>query len=287
MPTDVTVYHDFEVEATERLKRLRRYFPPYLHDSEVIQMFVTVWGEEVSSRLVDQFLAIIRNIRPTTADDTGISLWEELLDLEHNVGDSNDLIRARILAKTVRQARSRIVDIGNVVRFFLTGINTFTISAVMNNTRIPVKSIVGFTVGLPIFIGSLSRSIVDIDPATSEFIVDTPITIHAFALVTQEEVIIDDFSLESGFIGYSDSSVTYSDPDESYGGVSGTPYRFSIFLDISKILDQQALINAVLAARPAHLGFDISSGTVDYDDAGRNYDDASVDYNGLGVIFTV
>lgn len=260
MPTDVTVYHNFDAEATDRLQRLRRYFPPYLYDSEVIQMFVTVWGEEISSRLVDQTLAVIRNIRPTTADDTGISLWEDLLDLEHNVGDSNDLIRARILSKTVKQARSRVVDIGNVVRFYLTGTKTFTTSAVTNNTRVPVKNLAGLTLGLPIFIGSLSRSIVDIDPAKSEIIVNTPITIHAFALVTKEEVAITE---------------------------TIASYRFTISVDIASILDEAALINAVLEARPAHLGFDILSGLVNYDDAGRNYDDAGVDYNGLGVIFTI
>ncbi len=288
MPTDVTVYHDFEAEATERLKRLRRYFPPYLHDSEVIQMFVAVWGEEISSRLVDQFLAIIRNIRPTTADDTGISLWEELLDLEHNIGDSNDLIIARILAKTVKESKITLISIANVVRFYLSGTRTFSSAAIVDSATVPVKDITGFTLGQVIYIGSLRRSIIQIDAANSAFVVDQKVSLPAYSIISEHQVFIDEGGVLGSLLDYSDTVAEYNEATQDYGGADAGTYAFDIFVDIGLIFDQASLINAILAARPAHLGFRILSGDIDYDDAAIDYNESTPDaqYNSWNQIFT-
>ncbi len=288
MPTDVTVYHNFEAEATERLKRLLRYLPPYLHDSEVIQMFVTVWGEEVSSRLGDQFLAIIRNIRPTTADDTGLELWETLLDLDHNAGDSNDLIIARILAKTVKESKITLISIANVVRFYLSGAKTFTSSTINDSTIVPVKDITGFILGQIIYVGSLRRSIIQIDAANSAFVVNQKVSVSAYSIISEHEVLIDEGGVLGSLLDYSDAATDYNDATEDYGGAQLGTYAFDIFVDIGLVFDQTSLINAIKAARPAHLGFMISSGDIDYSDAAIDYNESTPDaqYNSWNQIFT-
>ncbi len=260
MPSDVTVYHNWVTEATERLNKVRRSFPDFMRESEVIQMFTTAWGEEITSRIADVNLTILRNVRPSTAEQIGFAWWEELLNLEHNVGDSDNLIRARILSKTVKKERSRVVDIATIVRFFLVGTKTFTTLPIENNTRIPVGTITGFSVGTTVYIGSLARSIVSIDVANSTLIVSSPIVkAHAFTIVSQHEITIE----------------------EQY-----STYFFKIYLDIGLILNQQSLINAILAARPAHLGFSILSGDLDYEEAATQYEEGGAQYNAFGQIFT-
>ena len=220
--------YEFLKDMPPSIKRILNYFPEFTHESKLIQSMAIGDYEEIRSRLFDLIDQLSENSTGVQANDTGVIFWEEALGLISNPSDSIELKRSNILSKTIRKNRIRNVDIGNIVRLFTIGPRTFTRQQITKEINIPISSLEGFGEGQQIYVGPTLVTIVSVDVGNRLFIVDSPVTAHAYAAVTTKLITV---------------SETFPN------------YTFNILFNPGDIEDTTAMNEAVEQAKPAHLGF--------------------------------
>lgn len=235
----------FETEASPRQKKVRSHFPLFMRESAVVQAFSKAIAEEMSSRHGDSVHAILRAFRASLTDRNMLYLWERMLNVSVSPGESENLRRARIIAKTTRRHRIRRMDIATTVRRFMDGTLAYLISPVESSTIIRVSELSGFFPGLDLFVGPNSAQVVSIDKANREILLDTEVTAQSFSIVSTSGVtIVEDYA----------------------------NYFFNVYVDDDEVNDLPGMIIAVHEAKPAHLGFAIYSfPPVTYNEEGMDY----------------
>jgi hypothetical protein len=226
-------------DAHPSIQKILGYWIPQVVEDPVMQAFAVAIFEENNSRFGSLIRDILLSTKPIAASNNLIELWERAVDAPIGTVVQNlDLRRSNILSTTIHSHRMRTSDIANVVRSYLAGQITYTRRAVNNECEIPVQSVEGFNVGDNIFVGSVPRTIANIFPVTREICVgpSTPITTHAYELITTSLVQIEEL---------------YSS------------YTFNVIVEFEDVLNQTAMVNAIEAAKPAHLQANILAGAQD------------------------
>lgn len=285
MTTNYIDLVDLGVEnTTANIQRVLRQFPFFMQESDLHQYMAVMASQEIGSRVRDTLDAVYRNSMPSTVEEMGIPYWQKLLDYPSLHGDTLEVARARILSKTVHSER-RVTDIANIVRLYLQGNRAYTSASVNNSNLIPVGhgAIEGFEVGQLIYIGPSKAIVTEVDVATSSLRIDRNITAHIFELVSDSPVIITQVfpALEL----YDDENVNY-DSTHDYDASNEQAYIFFIYVEKSRILSLENIIEAVANARPAHLNFMILSyPPLLYSDSNYTYNGVftdPADYNNVG-----
>ena len=274
---------DLGVEnTTTNIQRVLREFPFFMQESDLHQYMAVMASQEIGSRLRDALDAVYRNSMPSTVEEMGIPYWQILLDYPSLHGDTLEVARARILSKTVRFER-RVTDIANIVRLYLQGNRTYTSASVNQSNLIPVNSIEGFEGGQLIFIGPSRAIITEVDAAASILRLDRDISAHVFELVSDSPVIITQLFPP---LELYDSVNTNYDSTNRYDSDNTGAYFFFIYIEKSRILSLERIIETVTDARPAHLNFMILSyPPLLYSDNNYTYNGVftdPADYNNVG-----
>lgn len=280
------VNYNFGNFAPPRARRVLSHFPTYMRDSTLVQSVSKIIASEISSRQMDQFDEILKSTRPSLVRTPGLPLWEAMLGLPANVGDTVDLKRARVLSKTQRRNRMREVDLARVARRYMAGFIGHTTRTIEESRRIPVDNLSGLYTGQTLYFGPERLTIISVESAVSEVVVNRDVSLTSYSVISEAEVQIV---------------------------VEHDKYIFNVLLNESEILELDALVIGLEAAKPAHLGFRIialpiitysdarftyggldtqenyDDALADYDDAARPYDQvvsgSTITYNGANVIY--
>ncbi len=218
------------------IDKILRYFPAIIQDSKLMQAFAVAIFEENNSRINGLARDLVMSTKAEASSETIIGLWETAVDVASEIGANLGARRANVLSKTIRKNRIRTSDLANIARNYIAGSKTYTIHPAVDETVVRVRSIEGFTIGNEIYIGELPVIIVDLIPKTREMVLDREVTAHAYELVTTSLVQIEEIPAS---------------------------YAFNLIIEIEDLLNEQGLIDAIEAAKPAHLNGTIIGGAND------------------------
>jgi len=227
--------------SSSRAFAMMDMLPNYYWEDPVTKDFLQLSGEE-TDKIGQLVREIFDNCFATQITELLIEYWEDAFNIPHNSSDSIETRRARVLSYTYRHHRIRKVDIATVVREFLSGAKAYVLQSYTDSNKIRVSTTSGFTVGNTVYVGSETTTITEIDISTSELILSDEVSPYPYALVSEQRVEI--------FEQYAD-------------------YTFAVVVDETAITNQQPLIDAVEAAKPAHLGWRLygqTNGLGKYDD---------------------
>ena len=253
--------------ASGRYRRILHYFPEWMHDSALIQRWADAISKEVSSRLADDMDIVAVRSKPLSLDDDLlIEFWEDALGFSHSDERDHTLRRRRIFEKIVRRVRFRRADIASLVSLFLSGDSTFVRERSDDTNVISVLDANGFMVGDDIWVGADNVRIEALLP-NDRFRLSRSISVYPFEVVSN-----------------------------SYVNIIEAPASYLFYVDIGgqRDIEDSALLQAALnESKPAHLDYRIRTSSILYDDfkptedaQTGTYDEASIQYDGFGDLFT-